>query len=408
MLFQGISWLAALRIIVALVWLVAFPTTESAVIGKSIANTRGQLRAHKPAEPAPRHELPKAATQYYGLVQIGTPPQEIRVVFDTGSGQLIVPGSKCDDAACTSHRRFGAENSTSAVQIGWADEPTKPMTDDDRDTKSLMMLGADVSGEFVRDKVCVGGQGQLCGITDFVALLEESDDPFGQLAFDGVLGLAQASADAKEFNFLQTLFSKKIGTAMVSLYFSETSPTTTAGGEIIFGGFRKERMAQELFWIPISEAGTWQIPVDDITVDGKRANLCTKGWCEAAIDTGASMVFAPGNMLSRVMSHIDPGDDCNKRTAKLGIMVNGHNFEMEPEDYLERSADSCEFLLASTPNTGKGPNIILGYPFLRRYFTVLDYEKSRIGIALANHAPLKKDAALGKDMAAVQLVGLRA
>lgn len=333
------------------------------------------------------------------------------MVFDTGSGQLIVPGSKCDDAACTAHRRFGAENSTSAIQIGWADEPTKPMVDDDRDTKSLMMLGADVSGEFVRDKICIGAtQGQLCGVTDFVTLLEENEDPFAALAFDGVIGLSPTSADAKEFNFLQTLFSKrKTGTAMVSLYLSETSATVPAGGEMVFGGFRKERLAQELFWIPVSEGGAWQIPVDDITIDGKRANLCTKGWCEAAIDTGASMVFAPGNMLSRIMSHIDPGDDCNKRTAKLGIMVNGHTFEMEPEDYLEHSKDdSCEFLLASTPNNGKGPNIVLGYPFLRRYVTVFDYEKSRIGIALANHAPLKKDAKLGSDMAAVQLVGLRA
>jgi hypothetical protein len=320
-----------------------------------------------------------------------------------------VPGSKCDDKACTSHRRFESENSTSAIQIGWADEPKKPMVDDDRDTKSLMMLGADVSGEFVRDKICIGAKGQMCGVTDFVTLLEEGDDPFAQLAFDGVLGIAPTSQDAKEFNFLDSLFSKrKAGASMISLYLSETSAKVPAGGEIVFGGFRKERMAKELAWIPVSETGTWQIPIDDITVDGKRANLCTKGWCEAALDTGASMVFAPGNMLSRMMSHIDPGDDCSKRTAKLGIMVNGHTFEMEPEDYLERSSDSCEFLLASTPNTGKGPNIVLGYPFLRRFFTVFDYEKSRIGIALASHAPLKKDATLGSDMAAVELFGWRA
>ena len=57
---------------------------------------------------------------------------------------------------------------------------------------------------------------------------------------------------------------------------------------------------------------------------------------------------------------------------------------------------------------GKGPNLILGYPFLRRYYTVFDHGKNQIGFALANHAPLKKPAVLDSDVASVQLVGLRA
>jgi len=403
--------LSGIRSTVALVWLCAFvlPLASGRAVERS--GPQRQLRAQKPLEPAAKHDAPmtkKSATQYYGVVHIGTPAQEFRVVFDTQSGQLIIPSSKCDDAACVSHRRFLSANSTSAVQIGWADDPEKPLAEgEDRDTKSLLMMSADVSGEFVRDKICVGLKDEVCSTADFVTLLEENDEPFSELAFDGVLGLAPTSADAPEFNLLKAFMGKrKVDRAVFGLYLAETSTTAAAGGELVFGGYRKERMAEELFWAPVSEPGSWQIRVDDITLDGKPANLCSKGGCDAAVDTGSSLVMAPGNILGRIMSRIDPGDDCSKTPPKIGFMVNGHVLELHGEDYLEHTDDGCEFLLASSVG-GKGPGLILGYPFLRRYYTVFDQGKKRVGFALANHQPLKKTAALESDVASIALVGVR-
>jgi len=360
--------------------------------------------------PAEAVLLPKSATQYYGSVHVGTPPQEFRVVFDTGSGQLVLPGSKCDDAACKSHRQFVSQKSTSAVQIGWADEPTKPLAaGEDRDTKSLTLVSTDVSGEFVRDKICLGSK--VCGVADFVALLEEADAPFADLAFDGVMGLSPTSPDAKEFNVLQSLLSNRKH-AMFGVYLAATSSSVSAGGELIMGGYRAERMAEDLLWAPVSAEGSWQVSVDDITIDGKPLGLCAKGGCEAGVDTGSSLVSLPGHILGSIMSKLDLGDDCSKidksNPPKIGFMVKGHALELHMEDYIEQTEDGCELLLASANENGKGPNLILGYPFLRRYYTVFDHRKSQIGFALANHAPLKKPAALDSDAASVQLVGLRA
>jgi saccharopepsin len=332
--------------------------------------------------------------------------QEFRVVFDTASGQLILPSDKCDDGACESHRKFDSDNSTSAIQIGWADDPKKPLADgDDRDTKSLTMLSTDVSGEFVRDKICIGLKDEICGVADFVTLLEETDDPFADLAFDGVLGLAPQSPDAKEFNVLQSLLGqRKAGGSMFGLYLAATG---SSDSELVFGGYRKERISEELHWAPTSDKGAWVVKIDDIMVDGKPMNLCGKDGCQAVVDSGSSLVMAPGNILGRIMSKIDPGDDCSKRPAKLGFKVNGKVLELNSEDYLEHSEEGCEFLLASAPSSGKGPSIVLGYPFLRRYYTVFDQGKSRIGFALANHASLKKPASLGSDVASIPLVGIR-
>lgn len=45
-------------------------------------------------------------TEYWGSVSMGEPAQNFKVIFDTGSGNLILPGKDCNSAACTEHKRY--------------------------------------------------------------------------------------------------------------------------------------------------------------------------------------------------------------------------------------------------------------------------------------------------------------
>ena len=51
---------------------------------------------------------------------MGTPAQTFLVVFDTGSGNLLIPSTDCEDESCKLHKRYVPANSTSAREIGFA------------------------------------------------------------------------------------------------------------------------------------------------------------------------------------------------------------------------------------------------------------------------------------------------
>jgi len=91
---------------------------------------------------------------YYGTLLAGTPAVPYKVVFDTGSGHLILPSTYCSSETCRAHRRYRRSQSVSARDIdhdGRTVQPGEP-----RDQITVSFGTGEVSGVF---GTCVAGSG---------------------------------------------------------------------------------------------------------------------------------------------------------------------------------------------------------------------------------------------------------
>eukprot|EP00440_Ansanella_granifera_P059953 gb/GFBE01064980.1/.p1 GENE.gb/GFBE01064980.1/~~gb/GFBE01064980.1/.p1 ORF type:complete len:467 (+),score=133.10 gb/GFBE01064980.1/:1-1401(+) len=361
------------------------------------------------------------ALQYYGEVQVGTPPQSFMVIFDTGSGQLMLPSASCESKACATHHAFAAKNSSTAIPIGWADSPLEKATDEyDRDTTVVNFAMGDAVGQYTRDRVCLGS---ACSLADFVEMTEESDNPFADAEWDGVLGLAQGLSGHEEFNIMTVLArgAGKPGSLNKPVFAVYLGRSVEDEAEITFGDYREQRMESPLQWVDVSEEGYWQFQFTDLTVDGKPTGLCEKygkRQCQGVLDTGSSLMMGPKKDLDSLLEMLSFKDktqiECaqSARFPKLGFLLGDKLLEMEADDYIDRARgpenkegmENCWAHLMPVGDTGRGPIFVLGMPFLRAFYTVYDVENKRIGMAKARHGAAIKEQAGAAD---VKLVSLR-
>lgn len=332
------------------------------------------------------------ATEYYGVVHVGTPGQTFRVVFDTGSGNLVIPSSTCADEACKSHRQYDADSSKTSKQIAFADMPDQAVDEakgGDRDVVTITFGTGEMSGVFVKDQVCVGRN--ICALVQFVAATEESDEPFGMVPFDGILGLSLPEmSEGKGFNVVDEMIKQgSLKQNLFSVYFDEHE------SEITFGDYKKELMASELFWVPVSHPGYWQVEVDDLVIKNEKQNLCgdNEKTCQVAVDTGTSLMAGPTRIINALTERLNVKSDCSNfnELEDLGFMIGQDILTLTPTDYVEKVDGSCSVALMTLDiPPPKGPLFIFGDPFLRKYYTVYDRQNLRVGFALAKKQPKNK------------------
>lgn len=310
---------------------------------------------------------------YWGKLTVGNPRQEIQVIFDTGSGNIIIPGLSCIDEGCEKHNKYDASKSMMSLVA---------RNEDGERTEHIRFGTGEISGDLRHDTVCIGGL--MCVGASFVAAVHESKDPFQMMPFDGIVGLAWDELSfGDDFNILQQLTgSNMLPRGIFSFYLTDDE-----GSEVVFGGFKPEHMASEIFWVPVKEKYYWQISIDDVILNKKRAQLC-KNRCQVAVDTGTSSMAFPSGMVAELLQMLSAQDCANLSSMPhLGFQIGDTVLNLRPEDYLISNGTTCQLDVMSVDiPLPQGQLLIFGQPFLRRFVSVFDRSEARIGFAVAKNS----------------------
>jgi saccharopepsin len=215
--------------------------------------------------------------QYFSEITVGNPPQEFKVVLDTGSSNLWVPSSECGSIACYLHAKYDHESSSSYKKNG---------------SEFAIQYGSgSLSGYVSQDTVTIGDltiKDQL-----FAEATSEPGLAFAFGRFDGILGLGYDTISVNKipppfYNMIdQGLLDEKV----FAFYLGDTKDGDDS--EATFGGINKAHYTGDITYIPLRRKAYWEVDLDAITFGDASAEIENTG---VILDTGTSLIALPSTM----------------------------------------------------------------------------------------------------------------
>jgi hypothetical protein len=358
--------------------------------------------------------------QYVGTVVIGTPGQELQMIFDTGSSDVWVPGSDCE--TCGTHRRFYPTLSTTYTSTG-------DVFDDEYGSGM-------VSGVIGQDSVRWGGF-----VVENVrfGLVQQEDSMISSFKTDGVVGMAFGGLSLVTkptlVEELANQFMDTVGTNAYCFSFFLHSENSAQQSTLTVGGYNLSMLGENasLYFTPVIELPGvfgityWAIGISAMSI-GKEVFCTAPSSCTGIVDTGTSLIGVPEIEFVRVATaltarHVcsingillDPEgvgaanvaaaaaadnaphsdgiicENCQLHlfpTLTIALPPVGSTFALQPRDYVR-------FVLDGGPAEARGECIlpfmvtsqrnswVLGDVFMMAYYTVFDATPGAMKVGFA-------------------------
>ncbi|KAF4261209.1 hypothetical protein CNMCM8812_001143 [Aspergillus fumigatus] len=314
--------------------------------------------------------------QYFSEISLGTPPQKFKVVLDTGSSNLWVPGSDCSSIACFLHNKYDSSASSTYKANG---------------TEFAIKYGSgELSGFVSQDTLQIGDLKVVK--QDFAEATNEPGLAFAFGRFDGILGLGYDTISVNKIvpPFYNMLDQGLLDEPVFAFYLGDTNKEGD-NSEASFGGVDKNHYTGELTKIPLRRKAYWEVDFDAIALGDNVAELENTG---IILDTGTSLIALPSTLADLLNKEIGAKKgftgqysiECDKRDSlpDLTFTLAGHNFTIGPYDYTLEVQGSCisSFMGMDFPEP-VGPLAILGDAFLRKWYSVYDLGNNAVGLAKA-------------------------
>ncbi|GAA6002757.1 hypothetical protein JCM10207_007660 [Rhodosporidiobolus poonsookiae] len=277
-------------------------------------------------------------SEWYGEIDVGTPPAGFSVVLDTGSSDLILAEPNCN----------GCESSTPGY------DPSSSSTSSETQSSFQITYGSGSgSGELVSDVVSIANYSQPNQVFAACSTLDNIVD--GEIS--GILGLGWASiASSQAVPLVQsladngTLPEQVFGFAFETGTFTTASSVTAPGGTLTIGGVDTSAYSGEINWIDIVQPeGYWQIPLEGITVGGTSTGITSDA---VVIDTGTTLIGMPSDQVATIYDSVPnsqpivlDGEDgyyafpCSQ-DVEVSFQFGGQTYAIDPDQFNAGAVDN--------------------------------------------------------------------
>lgn len=321
--------------------------------------------------------------QFIGEIKIGSPPQQFKVLFDTGSTNLWIPSYNCQTAACIKKNKYD-HNVSKNFKLIRKKEP-----------KNIYFGTGNIKMTYASDDVELGDlkiRNQEFGMVDYM-----SDDPFVDMHFDGLFGLGINDGSKSKHAFDNMAEHNQFKQNIFSVYYPRN---VNHDGAITFGGYEEKYISpdEEISWFNVSSQKYWTIKMIGIKINNVFVDVCSKnkgGYCEAVIDTGTSSIAGPEQDLIMLSQLLNPLNSCQNNffLKNLSFILMDENdkqkeFILTPNDYIVNSfranpilKTSCNYaFMPINVASPKGYLYILGQVFLQKYYAIFQKDNMKIGL----------------------------
>lgn len=260
-------------------------------------------------------------TQYVGEISIGTPPQVIPVIFDTGSANLWVTSALCKDDSCTSHTSFDRSKSSTWKKVGLSVDVT--------------FGTGEISGEINSDTFGLGS----IQIKDqkFGEILKENGDVFAAGKFSGIMGLAYPTMAAYDQTpVIDSIINQKLlKNNIMTFYYSYNENTD---GQISLGFIDESKFKGKIFYYDVIDKYYWTIKLTDIKYNGESLGLCPGG-CKAVVDTGTTLNTGPSEDIMKLLNRIPVDNDCSgyDKGGVISYVFGEEEYQMKVDEYIMKT-----------------------------------------------------------------------
>ncbi|CRG98084.1 plasmepsin X, putative [Plasmodium gallinaceum] len=324
-------------------------------------------------------------SQFVGKLLIGTPPQEMHPIFDTGSTNLWVVTTKCEEESCKKVHRYNPNKSKTfrRTLIG----------------KRLRIVfgSGSISGSIGTETFILGEhvvRNQTFGLVESESdnNKNDGDNIFEYIEFEGIVGLGfpeMLSAGSTPF-FDNLVKQNKNVLEQFSFYISPYDNTST----FMIGGISKSFYEGKIYMLPVVKEYYWEVKLDAIYVGEEK--ICCEKESYAIFDTGTSYNTMPSTHINTLLNLI-PTNSCNEDNYKevlknypsIKYIFGNLIVELTPDEYMILNEDTCipAYMQIDVPSENNNAFLLGSISFMRHYFTVFirgtKGKPSMVGIAKA-------------------------